>query len=146
MTDGDVKLWETTSYREKQSTRVQSQSIPCSSRLSTSIIHGGSWCSFLPNKRCLSIFLYHCMERLLAKRWGEIKKKTELPVNWRNIWHAEFINKTLFKASRLSSHRLFKRLEKMLVIIYFRLLSAIPLSVYWEGKLKAKVKRAYFFC
>lgn len=27
MTDGDVKLWETTSYREKQSTHVQSQSM-----------------------------------------------------------------------------------------------------------------------
>lgn len=27
MTDGDVKLWETTSYRDKQSTHVQSQSV-----------------------------------------------------------------------------------------------------------------------
>lgn len=52
----------------------------------------------------------------------------------------------LFKASELSSHRLFKRLEKMLVIIYFHRLSEIPLSVYWEGELKAKVKEAYFLC
>lgn len=115
---------------------------PCSSWLSTSIIHGQNWYSFHSNKRCLSI-LYHCMERLLVKRWGG---KIQSFLLIKDIWHAESINKTLFKASRLSSHGLLKRLEKMLAIIYFHLLSEIPLSVYWEGELKAKVKRAYFFC
>lgn len=113
---------------------------PCSSGLSTCIIHGGNPRSFLSNKRCLSI-LYHCS---LQKDEGEKNGQSFLFIK-ENIWHAESINKTLFKASRLSSHRLFKILEKMLVIIYFHLLSEIPLSVYWEGELKAKVTRAYFF-
>lgn len=98
----------------------------CSSWLSTSIIHGGNrWCAIHPNKRHLSI-LYHCMERLLAKRWAKKRRQSFLLIK-DNIWHAESINKTLFKASRLSSHGLFKRLEKMLAIIYFHLLSEISL-------------------
>lgn len=74
------------------------------------------------------------------------KKRQSFLLIKENILHAESVKKTLFKAIRLSSHRLFKRLEKMLVIICFHLLCEIPLSVYWDGELKAKVKRAYFFC
>lgn len=117
---------------------------PCSSWLSILIIHWGNWSSFLSNKSCFSI-LYHCMERILAKRLGGGGRQSFLLIK-DNIWQAEYIKKALFKARRLSSHRLFKRLEKMLAIIYFHLLSEISLSVYWEGELKAKVKRAYFFC
>lgn len=73
---------------------------------------------FLSNKRCLSIFIfYYWMERLLAKRWGETKKDWA-SCQLQNIWHAESINKTLFKASRFSSHRLFKRLDKMQLFIF----------------------------
>lgn len=33
----------------------------------------------------------------------------------------------------------------MLAITYFHLFSEISLSIYWEGDLKANVKREYFF-
>lgn len=144
MTDGDVKLWETTSYREKLSTHVQSQSIAL--QLMTQYFdHSLRELMLISLKQKVSFhFIPLHGKDPCKKMWG--KKRQSFLLIKDNIWQAESLKKTLFKASRLSSHRLFKRLEKMLAIIYFHLLSEISLSVYWEGQQKAKVKREYFFC
>lgn len=145
MTDGDVKLWETTSYTEKQSTHVHSQSMALQ-LMTQHFDHSLRELILISLKQKLLFHFIPLHGKDSCKKIGGGGGRQSFLLIKDNIWQAEHIKKALFKARRLSSHRLFKRLEKMLAIIYFHLLSEISLSVYWEGELKAKVKRAYFFC
>lgn len=54
------------------------------------------------------VFPFHTIAWKGSLQKDEGEKKDRASLIKENIWHAESVNKTLFKAIRLSSHRLFK--------------------------------------